>query len=387
MDHNDILFHLGEARDQYQEAISPPIAQSSNFAFRSVDTFRQAVAHKMDYHIYTRGNNPTVQILRKKMAALCGTEDALAFASGSGAVAAAVLSVVRSGDHIISVQKPYAFTKVLIDQFLGRFGVTCTYVDMRDPAQIEAAMQPNTRLLFLESPNSLTFELQDLTACVQIARDHGILTAIDNSCATPFYQRAADFGIDLVVHSATKYLSGHSDAMGGIVCGSRSLLQPIFDQEFMALGGIMSPRDAALVIRGLRTLHMRISRSNTSAQWLTQKLSAHPRVRQVLYPLHPDFPQYDLARRQMTGAGGLFSILLDTQKIEAVDRFAESLHRFAMAVSWGGHESLVLPISGFHQVPGQADSPLPFQLVRLYIGLEDPEWLWADLEKGLDQLT
>lgn len=387
MDHNDILFHLAEDRASYQQAITPPIMQTSNFAFPTVDAFRQALVSKMDAHIYTRGNNPTVEILRRKMAALCGTEEALAFASGSGAVAAAIISCVRAGDHIVCIQRPYAFTKVLIDEFLGRFGITCTYVDARDPANIAAAIQDNTKLLYLESPNSLTFDLQDLKACAEVARDHGVLTCIDNSCATPFFQRAADFGIDLVVHSGTKYLSGHSDAMGGVVCGPRHLLEKMFAHEFMALGGLMSPRDASLILRGLRTLHLRVQRSNDSAMLLTERLHQHPNVHELYYPYHPSFPQYELATRQMKGGGGLFSILLRTDKMEVVDRFAESLRCFSMAVSWGGHESLVLPLSGFYQVPGQNDHPLPFQLVRVYVGLEDPEWLWADLKQALDRIN
>jgi cystathionine beta-lyase len=380
------LFHTGEERERYFNAIAPPVMTSSNYAFPTVAAFREALINPMDTHVYTRGNNPTVEILRRKMAELCGTEEALAFATGSGALAAAILSCVNTGDHIISVQKPYAFTQVILDGFLQRFGVERTYVDARGVEEIEKVIQPNTKLLFLESPNSMTFELQDLKACSELARDHGILTCIDNSCATPIFQRAADFGIDLVVHAGTKYLNGHSDATCGIVCGSRKHLEKLYSHEFMALGGVLSPQDAALVIRGLRTLELRMQRSDASARQLAKRLEQHAKVQQVLFPFLPSFPQYELARKQMKGAGGLFSILLDTDDIREVDAFTDRLERFSMAVSWGGHESLVLPNALFHQVPGRTDSPLPFQLVRFYIGLEDPRWLWEDIQSSLEKM-
>lgn len=383
MDLNLTLFHEGEEREKYYRAIAPPIFTSAKYAFPTVEAFRQALINPMDSHIYTRGNNPTVQILRKKMAKLCGTEECLAFATGSGALAAAILSTVNTGDHILCVQKPYAYTQILLDGFLKRFGVDVSYVDARSTSDIELSIQNNTRLLFLESPNSMTFELQDLRACSAIARDHGILTCIDNSCATPIFQRAADLGIDLIVHAGTKYLNGHSDATCGIVAGSRALLEKIYHHEFMALGGILSPQDAALVIRGLRTLELRVKRSDQSARWITHRLESHPMVKKVNYPMLPSFPQYELAQRQMKGAGGLFSIEIDTDDIHTVDAFTEKLDHFALAVSWGGHESQVLPNSLFYNVPGRQNSSLPFNLVRIYIGLEDPEWLYEDLLQAL----
>lgn len=384
MDINTALFHEGEERENYFRAIAPPVITSAKFDFPTVASFRAAVGNMMNTHLYSRGNNPTVEILRRKMASLCGTEACLAFASGSGALAAAIISTVNTGDHIVCVQKPYSYTQILLDGFLQRFGVFTTYVDARSIGEIESAIQDNTKLIFLESPNSMTFELQDLKACSMLAKDHGLLTCIDNSCATPILQRAADFGIDLVVHAATKYLNGHSDAMCGVVCGSNERIQKIFQHEFMALGGILSPQDAALVIRGLRTLHLRVKHSNQSAQWVTSRLEGHPKVKKVHYPMLPSFPQFELAQKQMSGGGGLFSIELNTDDIEKVEAFTDQLQRFSLAVSWGGHESQVLPIAGFYHVPGKPNSALPFNLVRFYLGLESPEWLYDDILQALD---
>jgi len=386
MDLNEILFHTGEERERYFNAVAPPVIQSSNFAFQDLDRFRQAVVEEMDAHLYSRGNNPTVNILRQKMAALCGTEDALLFGSGSAAVAAAILSCVQAGDHMICVERPYSWTQQLIDGFLQRFGVSCSYVDAREINAIEAAVRPNTRLLMLESPNSLTFELQDLRACAALARQYGLMTCIDNSCASPLFQRPAELGIDLIVHAVTKYINGHSDVMAGCVAGPKTHLSKLFQQEYMALGAMLSPHDAALVLRGLRTLPLRLHRSQESTTYITEQLAAHPGVQRVLYPFHPDFPQYELARRQMRGAGGLFSIVLDIDNLQQAEAFFYALNHFLLAASWGGHESLVLPSVAFHKMPGRADSPVPFQLVRFYIGLEDAEWLWADIAQALDQM-
>ena len=383
---NDILFHLGEDRSKYFNAVSPPIIQSSNFAFDTLADFRAAIADEMNQHIYTRGNNPTVQILRQKLAALEGTEEALVFASGSGAIAAAILSQVKQGDHVVCVASPYAWTKILLMEYLPKFGVTHTFVDGTNFAEVEGAFQENTSLLYLESPNSLTFELQDLEACAKLAKSKGVVTCIDNSYTSPLFQNPHALGIDLVVHSGTKYLNGHSDVVFGVICGSKEMLQPIFVNEFMTLGGILSPHDAALILRGLRTLPLRMQRSHDSAMIITERLASHPKIERVIYPFHPSFPQYELAQKQMQGAGGLFSVLTTAKTKAEAEAFFHKLERFTLAVSWGGHESLVIPTVAFYDIPGRPDSPLPFNLVRFYIGLEDAEWLLEDLEQALEVL-
>ncbi|MBK7873322.1 MAG: PLP-dependent transferase [Saprospiraceae bacterium] len=381
---SDILTHLGEDREQYFNAVAPPIVQSSNFAFKTLDEFRQAFTNELENHIYTRGNNPTVAILRQKLAALESAEDALVLASGAGAVANAVIANVSAGDHVVCVDAPYSWTKILLTKLLPRFGVTYTFVDGRDIQHIENAIQSNTKLLYLESPNSLTFELQDLEACANLAKSKGIITCIDNSYCSPVFQQPIKHGIDIVVHSGTKYLNGHSDVVVGVICSSKEMIQKIFDTEFMTLGGIISPHDAWLVMRGLRTLELRVKRSFESAFKIAQYLESHPKVEKVVDTWLPSFPQHELAKKQMLGAGGLLSIYLKADSIEKVEAFFHRLQRFLLAVSWGGHESLVLPSAGFYNIPGRPDSTTPWNLLRFYIGLEDPDWLIEDLEQALE---
>ncbi|GIV32342.1 MAG: cystathionine gamma-synthase [Saprospiraceae bacterium] len=381
---SEILIHLAEDRQQYEGAVSPPIYQTSNFAFDNVEAFRQAIGDEWNHHIYTRGNNPTVEILRKKLAALEGAEDALVFPSGAAATAMTVLSLVKAGQHVLCVEKPYSWTKTLVAELLPRFGIEYDFVDGTDTTAIEAAVRPNTALLYLESPNSMTFELQDLEACAQLARRHGFLTLIDNSNCTPLFQQPIRMGIDLVMHTGTKYLNGHSDVVCGVVCARRELIEQIFHRGYMTMGNIVSPHDAWLILRGLRTLELRLRRSYESALTVARWLEAHPRVERVLFPMLPSFPQYELARRQMSGCAGLVSFYLKNADVKQTVRFANSLERFLLAVSWGGHESLVMPMAAFYDLPGHAQPQLPPNLIRLYIGLEDPQWLIEDIARALD---
>jgi len=383
---SDILTHLGEDRELYFNAVSPPVMQSSNFVFPNLAAFREAFSDELTHHVYSRGNNPTTQILRQKLAALEGTEDALVFSSGAGAIAAAVIGNVKAGDHIVCPKGPYSWTTNLLRKFLPRFGVTHTFVDGTDIENIRAALQTNTTVLYLESPNTMTFECQDLMACADLARERGITTIIDNSYCSPLYQNPAAFGIDIVLHSGTKYLNGHSDVVAGVLCGSKSMVKKLFESELMTLGGILSPHDAALVLRGLRTLPLRLERSNASAQYLIEHLEKHAKVAKIWYPFHHSFPQLELAKKQMRGCGGLFSVQFETDSKEKMADFIHRIQRFLMAVSWGGHESLMIPTLGFYDIPGRTNPPMPWTFVRFYVGLEDAEWLWEDLEQALSVL-
>jgi cystathionine beta-lyase len=385
MDLSYIINELGEERERYYDAVAPPILQTSNFSSRTVAEMRHKMQHEEEEYMYTRGNNPTVTILEKKIAALEGAEHAVAFGSGMGAVAAAVLSQVRAGDHVICVKRPYSWTKSLMRKFLPRFGVEVTMVDGSSIENFRAAIRPNTKLMYLESPTSFTFELQDLAAVAAIARENRCTTIIDNSFASPLHQNPITFGIDLVVHSCTKYIGGHSDVMGGIVCGSREMVNRIFKSEFMTLGAIMSPHDAWLFIRGLRTLPVRMERVAASTRKVVEYLAQHPKVERVHFPFLPSHPQYELAQRQMRNNSGQFSLLLKANTREQADRFCDSLHHFLMAASWGGHESLIFPISATY-VSEEMKSELPFNLIRFYIGLEDPDYLIRDLEQAFEKM-
>jgi len=318
-----------------------------------------------------------------KLAALEKTEDALVFASGSAAISMAIMSCVGQGDHIICVRNPYSWTATVIKRYLGRFGVTHDFVDGRNIDEIRAAIKPNTKLLFLESPNTFTYELQDLSACAALAKEHGFLTAIDNTYASPLYQRPAEHGIDIVSHTLTKYINGHSDVVGGAVCSSRAIIGKLFIDEYMTLGGIISPHDASLVIRGLRTLPVRLERIGRTTDTIVRALKDHPRIQRVLYPFDPDFPQYELARKQMSGCGGLFTVVLNAEDIREVLDIVARVKRFKIAVSWGGHESLMLPTAALYNLPGRDDPHTPWNYVRFYVGLEDANYLLEDLQQAL----
>jgi len=379
-----ILNHLGEERSDYFNAVSPPIIQSSNFVFESVQDLKDKITSEYESHVYTRGNNPTVAILRKKIAALEHAEDCLILSSGASAVAASIMANIAQGDHIVCVKSAYSWTKTLLQKYLPRFGVSHTIVDGKNNAEIEAAILPNTKILYLESPTSTTMEIQDLKGCSAIAKRNNLLTIIDNSYCSPLLQNPIDFGIDLVVHSGTKYINGHSDVVMGVICGQTEQIKKIFYSEYMTLGQIISPHDASLAIRGLRTLHLRVDRSAKSAAYILEKLHHHPKIEKIYYPFLTD--QQTLALKQMKG-GGMFSLGIKTKSKEEMIRFAESLRTFLIAVSWGGHESLIMPIVAFHDNSGFSDSDNPWNMVRFYIGLEDPDVLLNDILQALDLIS
>lgn len=381
-----ILNELGEDRAQYFNAIAPPIIQSSNFAFRTVAEFRAALADEYHATLYSRGNNPTVDILRKKLAALDGADDALVFGSGIAAISIPLLALLQQGDHIVSVARPYSWTIKLFEKLLPRFGITTTFVDGTQTKNFEQALRPNTKLIYLESPNTFTYELQDLGTVAMLARSRGIVTMIDNSYSGPLYQQPYKMGIDLVAQSATKFISGHSDVVAGVVTGSRQHIQKIFEGEFLNIGGNISPMNAWLLIRGLRTLPLRMERICSTTHTVVDYLAAHPKVERVIFPFHPSFPQYELAKKQMKNAGGLFSIVLRATTLQQVEMFCNSLQRFFMAVSWGGHESLVIPSAVSIRPEEFNPAEERHRLIRLYVGLEDVDYLISDLKQALERV-
>ena len=386
MDLSYILNHLGENRGDYADAVVPPIAQTTMFAHRTVAAMRERVADEYAHAVYTRGTNPTTRILRRKLAALEGSEDALVLGSGAAAVAAAVLASVRAGDHVVMVEKPYAWTRNLARQWLPRFGVGVTFVDAREVAAVESALTPATRAIVLESPNSMTFEQQDLGAIAARAKARGIRTIADNSYATPLGQSPLAFGIDVVVHSASKYLSGHSDVLAGAICASEEVCREIFAGPYMTFGALLAPHDAWLVLRGLRTLEVRMARVAETTATLVAWLERHPKVRRLHYPQSESYPQRALTAAQLRHANGLFSIELDTD-LDGVERFCDGLERFLMSASWGGHESLVFPVAGVRDWRGhESRASVPVTLVRISIGLEDADVLRADLERAFARL-
>jgi len=386
MDLSYILNELGEDRENYFNAISPPIIQTSNFAFNTVADLRKAFEDEMGGYLYSRGLNPTADILRKKLAALYEAEDCLVFNNGAAAIFAGVLANVKAGDHIVSVAKPYTWAQKMFDIILPRFGITTTYIDGTRIENWQQATQPNTSFFYLESPNSWDFVLQDIEAVAKWARSKNIITLIDNSYCSPLYQKPIPMGIDLAMQTATKYISGHSDTLGGVLSGTHAMIKKIFDSEYLNIGSGIQPFNAWLLIRGLRTLPTRFDRITASTKKVLAFLKQHPRIEELIFPLDPSFPQYELAQKQMTGACGLITIILKAKKMNEIVTFCEGLRHILMAVSWGGHESLVIPKCA-SLLPKDFDSNnREHKMIRLYVGLEEPEYLIADIEQALAKI-
>ena len=386
-----ILNELGEERELYFNAISPPIAQTSNFAFRTVADLRKAFENESGSdstgnYLYTRGHNPTVDILRKKLAALDGAEDCLVFNSGAAAIFAGVFANIKSGDHIVSVKDPYTWAQRMFDIILPRFGIITTYIDGTKIENWEQASKTNTVLFYLESPNSWDYSMQDLRRIASLAKVNNITTFIDNSYCTPLYQQPIEMGIDITMQTATKYIGGHSDTLGGVLCGSRAMMKKIFESEYLNIGSGIQPFNAWLLIRGLRTLQARLDRISKSTEEVLKFIKKHPKIESVLFPFDESFPQYELAKKQMTGACGLFTFILKSNTIESIELFCESLKHIMMAVSWGGHESLVIPrCSGINPVDYNSKNR-QHRYIRMYVGLEDPGFIISDLDQALAKI-
>ena len=381
-----IINELAEDRENYFNAIAPPISQTSNFAFKKVTDLDKAFENEMGGYLYSRGLNPTVEILRKKLAALDGAEDCLVFNSGAAAIFAGIFANIKSGDHIVSVKAPYTWAQRMFDVVLPRFGVKTTYIDGTKIENWQAAIQTSTTLFYLESPNSWDFALQDIKAVATLAKSKGIVTFIDNSYCTPIYQNVMEMGIDLAMQTATKYISGHSDTLGGVLSGSHKMIKKIFESEYLNIGSGIQPFNAWLLIRGLRTLPARLDRISKTTIEVLQFLKQHPKIESVIFPFDKSFPQYDLATQQMTGVCGLMTLVLKVQTREEVVKFCESLQHILMAVSWGGHESLVIPKCAGIKPTDFDSANREHRYVRLYVGLEEPEYLIKDLSQALENL-
>ena len=386
MELSKIINELGEDREHYFNAIAPPIMQTSNFAFRKVADLSKAFEDEMQGYLYSRGVNPTIDILRKKLAALDGAEDSLVFNNGAAAIFAGIFANIKSGDHIVSVRAPYTWVQRMFDVILPRFNVSTTYVEGKTIEDWKEATKSNTTFYYLESPNSWNYALQPIEEVAQFAKSKSIITLIDNSYCTPLYQKPIEMGIDITMQTATKYIGGHSDTLGGVLCGSHAMMKKIFDSEYLNIGSGMQPFNAWLMIRGLRTLPLRLERITKTTNEVVGFIKQHPKISSFLFPFDDTFPQYELARRQMKGACGLITFAIKAKRKDDIVKFCESLQHIMMAVSWGGHESLIIPkcagISEKDFDPGNTEHCY----VRLYCGLEDADYLIKDLERGFESL-
>ena len=369
-----------EDAEHEHDPVVGPIYQTSLFTFKNYAAMREAFAGQSKGYIYTRVGNPTAHDFERRIASLEGAEAARGFASGMAAISATVLSIVQSGERIVAVRHVYGDAYRFFEKLLPRFGITVDYVDGSDADAIEAAL-PGARLLYLESPSSMVFELQDIARLSKAAKALGIVTMIDNSWATPIFQKPILHGADLVVHSASKYIGGHSDTVAGVVAGSAEMIARINELTHPFLGAKLSPLEAFLLTRGLRTLPLRIRRHMDSGLMIAGRLRQHARVTKVHHPVYSNHP----GRATLSGFTSLFTFEVD-DRID-VARFSDALKLFRLGVSWGGHESLIVPVAAsLAQTPGVNSfdrfgvSP---RAIRLHAGLEDPEMLWADLEKAL----
>ncbi|MES5045445.1 PLP-dependent transferase [Rhizobium nepotum] len=361
------------------EAVVPPLVQTSLFTFSSYDEMVSTYRGEKVRPVYTRGLNPTVRMFEEMLAKLEGAEDALGFASGMSAISSTVLSFVSPGDRIVAVRNVYPDAFRLFGTFMQRMNIEVVYVDGRDEAAVEKAM-PGAKLFYMESPTSWVMEAHDVGALAAIGKRHGAVTVIDNSWASPVFQQPISLGVDLVVHSASKYLGGHSDVVSGVVAGSKAMIDRIRAETYPYLGGKMSPFDAWLLIRGLRTLPLRMKAHQASALDIASRLQALDVVEKVCHP--------GLANRLppgLNGTSGLFSFIFK----EGVDvrAFADRLKLFKLGVSWGGHESLIVPGEVVLEQKAQPNSAHTFGIsarsVRLHVGLEGTEALWNDLEPAI----
>ncbi len=363
------------------QSVVPPIVQTSLFTFKTVEDMEARFRGQTNTPIYSRGDNPTVREFERKLAQLEGGDDARAFSSGMGAISAAILSVVKAGDRMVCVRHVYPDTYRFLEKLLPRLGVSTTYVDGCDTEAVIAAL-PGASLLYLESPTSWTMQTQNLPRLAEAARALGVVTLIDNSCATPLHQRPLSHGIDLVLHSASKYISGHSDTVAGVVVGNAARIAAINDLSYPYLGAKLSPWEGWLLLRGLRTLPMRMAWQWKSTRELIERLQQHPAITQVMHPWCQPGPGADC----MTGYSSLFTIELAAEVDVRV--FCNQLKLFQLGVSWGGHESLAVPaLVSRVQAAGpnsQIDFGVSDRMVRLHVGFEHPQDLWQDLSAALD---
>jgi cystathionine beta-lyase len=383
-DAETLLVHAGNHPEDNHGVINPPVYHASTILFPSLERFEQAQKDRTVGVAYGRSGTPTTFAIEEAIAALEGGTRALALPSGLAAISATLLSLLSAGDHLLMVDSVYAPVRSLCDKTLARFGVETTYYDPRIGAGIAALMRPNTRIVYLESPGSLTFEVQDVPAIVAAAHAKSALAMMDNTWATPLFFRPFDHGVDIVIHAATKYIVGHSDVMLGLVVVRDAALYRPIKLSGHAMGYCAAPDDCYLALRGLRTLSVRLQRHEENALALASWLQRRPEVARVLHPALTEDPGYALWRHDFVGASGLFGILLHPCPPAAVAAMIDGMTLFGLGASWGGYESLILPAKPTRTAtPWAASGPL----LRLHVGLEAIDDLVVDLERGFARLA
>ena len=377
--------HAGHRHDQYK-SVNPPIYQTSTFAFEDADDGAACFAGENSGYIYTRLGNPTIRHLEDAVAALEGGFGGIACGSGMGAVTTVYMAFLEAGAHIVSTDAVYGASRSVLEKHFSRFGVQASFVDTSDPAIVEAAIRPNTRLIFLETPANPTISISDIAACARIAARHGIKLVVDNTFCSPYLQQPLALGADVVLHSVTKFINGHADVVGGIIVAKTAEDHKLLYNVMTSMGPNMDPHQAYLVIRGLKTLSLRMERAQANAQTIAQYLEAHPSIAWVRYPGLKSHPQYELAQRQQSGPGAMISFGLKGG-LEAGKKLMNSVKLATLAVSLGGVETLIQHPASMTHAKVSAEAKLAAgitdDLVRYSVGIEKVEDLIADLEAGL----
>lgn len=383
-----MLLHYGEDKKDYKGAVVPPIYQNSLFTFEDWDSIDKAFDDPVNNCIYTRGKNPTVSIVEEKLSKLAGGEKAKLFTSGMAAISSAIMHFVKPNGHIITLKNIYGPANNFMGSYLKeKMNIEVTYISGKDVNEFRENIKDNTCLIYLESPSSVVFSLQDINGISKLAKAHNIKTIIDNTWATPIYQKPLKMGIDLEVHSCSKYIGGHSDIVAGVIIGSEKDIKDIFEKEHALYGGKIAPFEAWLIMRSLRTLPIRLAKHQENTLQVAKFLESHPKVKKVYYPGIKSFEQYELGKKQMDGYTGLMAIDLDCKDIDKIKAFVNRLEYFYIGVSWGGFESLVYaPAISYlkEMTPDKFDAMgISLGSIRLSIGLENYNDLICDLEKSL----
>ncbi len=384
MKKDTILARAGRHEAEFHGAINPPVYHVSTIAFPTVAAFEEAARNRFSGVYYGRYGQPTSLALEEAVAALDGGYRAVAVPSGLAAIVTGLLAFVRPGDHVLVTDAVYGPTRETCNTLLRDMGVETTYFDPLIGADIGELIRPNTRLVYLESPGSLTFEVQDVPTIAAAARGRGLRVLMDNTWATPYYFRPLEHGVDVAILAATKYIGGHSDLMLGLVVATEEAYGPV-KAASARLGYAPAPDDCYLALRGLRTLGVRLARHQANALEVASWLRRRPEVAEVLYPALPGAPGHELWARDFSGASGLFSVVFRPCPEGAVEAFLDGLTHFSIGVSWGGYESLALRVHP-ERLRTASFRPFPGPVVRFHIGLEDPDDLIADLEQGLARL-
>ncbi|ALC89531.1 hypothetical protein AM500_06830 [Bacillus sp. FJAT-18017] len=377
----EICLELGDRRKEFGGAVVPPTFGGTLFVYDTTDKLSEAVLNEQGNYVYTRGTNPTVETAELKMAALERGEKCRCFSSGMAAISAALLNSVKSGDHILCVSNLYFSTMDLI-KYLAKFGISYSVCYETDADSIEANIQPNTSVIFMESPSYMTFRIADLIGITSLARARGIRTIIDNTWATPLFQKPLLYGVDIVVHSLSKYLGGHSDLIGGAVIASKSIIDTLFQKEFLLLGSTFSPYEATLLLRGLRSFPYRMLEHQKNAMKVAAYLEQHPKVQTVHYPGLSTHPEHKRGKNYFTGYSGLMGFEVEGG-YQGVKRILDNFKYVKIGVSWGSSESLALsPNTGQNeqQLVNERISP---GTIRLAVGLGSCERIIEDLEQAL----